>query len=165
MSQRNKIKRNYSNHPVPLWGMYYGAGWPRSTLPPVPGAPWPHSDPNIIVPVLLHFALPLHLFNWVCLKLTFVLAAAFASCVTSTRTDSASVLRAYPKIDKYLAWKCAVYTYVAYKTIKHLQTIRKISDELWDEIRLILTTEKPNKTIGCPVVPFRKVLDGILYVF
>jgi transposase len=35
---------------------------------------------------------------------------------------------------------------------------------LWDEIRLILPAEKPNKTIGRPVVPFRKVLDGILYV-
>jgi transposase len=53
---------------------------------------------------------------------------------------------------------------VAYKTIKHLQTIRKIPDELWDEIRLILAPEKLNKTTGRPVVPFRKVLDGILYV-
>jgi transposase len=53
---------------------------------------------------------------------------------------------------------------VAYKTVKHLQTIRKIPDELWDEIRLILPPEKSNKTIGRPVVPFRKVLDGILYV-
>jgi transposase len=54
---------------------------------------------------------------------------------------------------------------VAYKKVKHLfPTIRKIPDELWDEIRLILPAEKPNKTIGRPVVPFRKVLDGILYV-
>ena len=53
---------------------------------------------------------------------------------------------------------------MAYKTIKHLQTIRKIPDELWDEIKLILPPEKPNKTIGRPVLPFRKVLDGILYV-
>jgi transposase len=53
---------------------------------------------------------------------------------------------------------------VAYKTVKHLPTIRKIPDESWDEIRLILPPEKPNKTIGRPVVPFRKVLDGILYV-
>jgi transposase len=53
---------------------------------------------------------------------------------------------------------------VTYKIVKHLQTIRKIPDELWDEIRLILPPEKPNKTIGRLVVPFRKVLDGILYV-
>jgi transposase len=53
---------------------------------------------------------------------------------------------------------------VAYKTVKRLPTIRKIPDELWDEIRVILPPEKPNKTIGRPVVPFRKVLDGILYV-
>jgi transposase len=53
---------------------------------------------------------------------------------------------------------------MAYKTIKHLQTIRKIPYELWDEIRLILPLEKPNKTIGRPVVPFRKVLESILYV-
>jgi len=28
----------------------------------------------------------------------------------------------------------------------------------------MLPTEKPNKTIGLPVIPFRKVLNGILYV-
>jgi hypothetical protein len=32
------------------------------------------------------------------------------------------------------------------------------------EIKLILPPEKSNKTIGRPVVPFRKVLDAILYV-
>jgi putative transposase len=53
---------------------------------------------------------------------------------------------------------------VAYKAVKRLPTIRKMPDELWDEIRVILPPEKPNKTIGRPVVPFRKVLDGILYV-
>jgi transposase len=37
-------------------------------------------------------------------------------------------------------------------------------DELWDEIKLILPSEKTNNTIGRPAVPFRKVLDGILYV-
>jgi putative transposase len=53
---------------------------------------------------------------------------------------------------------------VAYKAVKRLPTIRKMPDELWDEIRVILPPEKPNKTIGRPIVPFRKVLDGILYV-
>ena len=34
----------------------------------------------------------------------------------------------------------------------------------WNEIDLLLPPEKPNDTIGRPVIPFRKVLDGILYV-
>ena len=47
---------------------------------------------------------------------------------------------------------------------KHLQTIRIVPDDLWEEIKLLLPPEKPNKTIGRPVVPFRKVLDGIVYI-
>ncbi len=43
-------------------------------------------------------------------------------------------------------------------------TIFNISDVLWDEIRNILPREKPPKTIGRPIVSFRKVLDGILYI-
>jgi hypothetical protein len=51
---------------------------------------------------------------------------------------------------------------VTYRKKKHLPTIRKIPDELWDEIKIILPPEKPDKTIGRPIiVPFRKVLDGI----
>lgn len=53
---------------------------------------------------------------------------------------------------------------MTYRKKKHLPTIRKISDDLWDEIKLILPSEKLDKTVGRPVVPFRKVLDGILYV-
>jgi transposase len=34
----------------------------------------------------------------------------------------------------------------------------------WDEIKLLLPPEKANNTIGRPVIPFRKVLDGILHV-
>ena len=49
-----------------------------------------------------------------------------------------------------------------YRPIKHLPTIRKIPDGLWDEIKLLLPPEKPNDTIGCPAIPFRKVLDGII---
>jgi hypothetical protein len=45
-----------------------------------------------------------------------------------------------------------LFTHAAYKTVKHLQTIRKIPDELWDGIRLIIPPEKPNKTIGSPIV-------------
>ena len=44
------------------------------------------------------------------------------------------------------------------------RTIIRISDKLWDDIRIILSKEKPSKTIGRPVVPYRKVLDGVLYV-
>jgi transposase len=52
----------------------------------------------------------------------------------------------------------------AYNKKKYLLPIRKIPDDLWDEIKLILPLEKAKKTIGRPVVPFRNVLDGILYV-
>ena len=50
------------------------------------------------------------------------------------------------------------------RPIKHLPSIRKIPDELRDEIKLLLPPEKSNKTTGRPVIPFRKVLDGILYI-
>lgn len=51
-----------------------------------------------------------------------------------------------------------------YRRRKHLSPIRKIPDDLWDEIKVILPPEKPDKTIGRPMIPFRRVLDGILYV-
>ena len=47
---------------------------------------------------------------------------------------------------------------------KNMSTIIKISDELWDKICTILPYEKPINTIGRPIIPYRKVLDGILYV-
>ena len=40
-------------------------------------------------------------------------------------------------------------------------TVITIPDKLWNEIRNILPKEKPFKTVGRPIVPFRKVLDGI----
>ena len=46
----------------------------------------------------------------------------------------------------------------------HHHTIIRIPDKLWNEIRLILPKEKPFKTIGRPIAPYRKVLDGILYI-
>ena len=46
----------------------------------------------------------------------------------------------------------------------HKHTITKIPDELWDEISTILPKEKPDNAIGRPIVPFRKVMDGIVYV-
>jgi hypothetical protein len=53
---------------------------------------------------------------------------------------------------------------VPYRQIKHLPSIRNIPDDLWDEIKLLLPSEKANNTVGRPIVPFRKVVDGILYV-
>ena len=47
---------------------------------------------------------------------------------------------------------------------KKLGTIRRIPDELWMEIQPLLPHEKETGTNGRPVVPFRKVLDGMLYV-
>ena len=46
---------------------------------------------------------------------------------------------------------------------KH-STILKIPDELWDKVRSIIPKEKPLRTVGRPSVPYRKVIDGILYV-
>ena len=43
---------------------------------------------------------------------------------------------------------------------KKVSTITKISDELWDNIPNLL----PNDTVGRPAIPFRKVLNGIIYV-
>ena len=43
-------------------------------------------------------------------------------------------------------------------------TILKIPDRLWDEIKSILPKEKPLKTVGRTIIPYRKVIDGILYV-
>ena len=47
---------------------------------------------------------------------------------------------------------------------KTLGTIRRIPDDLWMEVQPLLPREKAPGTNGRPVVPFRKVLDGILYV-
>jgi transposase len=47
--------------------------------------------------------------------------------------------------------------------IDHHPIIR-IPDRLWDEFKKILPKEKPLKTVGRPIVRYRKVLDGILYV-
>lgn len=47
---------------------------------------------------------------------------------------------------------------------KTLGTIRRIPDDLWMEVQPLLPHEKALGTNGRPAVPFRKVLDGILYV-
>jgi transposase len=43
-------------------------------------------------------------------------------------------------------------------------TIWHLPDDLWREIEPLLPPEKPPGTPGRPVVPFRQVLDGILFV-
>ena len=47
---------------------------------------------------------------------------------------------------------------------KHLPTLWRLPDEIWAELRPLLPPEKPAATPGRPAVPFRKVLNGILYV-
>jgi transposase len=53
---------------------------------------------------------------------------------------------------------------VPHRRVKYLPTIRKIPDDLWNEIKILLPLEKANNTVGRPIIPFRKVVDGILYV-
>jgi transposase len=53
---------------------------------------------------------------------------------------------------------------VRHKNKNDRQTITKNPDRLWDEISAVLPAEKPNNTIGRPVVLYRKVMDGIAYV-
>jgi transposase len=43
-------------------------------------------------------------------------------------------------------------------------TITKTPDELWDKIVTVLPREKPENAVGRPIVPFRKVMDGVMYV-
>ena len=50
------------------------------------------------------------------------------------------------------------------KSKKYLKTITSIPDDLWNEIKNILPTEKPENTIGRPIISYRKVLDGIMFV-
>jgi len=50
------------------------------------------------------------------------------------------------------------------KSKKYVRTITSIPDDLWSEIKNILPDEKPENTIGRPIVTCRKVLDGIVFV-
>ena len=51
-----------------------------------------------------------------------------------------------------------------HKNKKNRQTTTKIPDGLWDEMIAILPAEKPGNTIGRPIFPYRKAIDGIVYV-
>ena len=50
------------------------------------------------------------------------------------------------------------------KGTKNMPTIWHIPDDLWEEFKQVLPPEKKPDTVGRPAVPYRKVLDGILYV-
>jgi hypothetical protein len=52
----------------------------------------------------------------------------------------------------------------AARSKRRLRTIWRIPDDLWVELQPLLPPEKPPGTPGRPVVPFRRVMDGILYV-
>ena len=47
---------------------------------------------------------------------------------------------------------------------KNNRTIITIPDKLWIEIKANLPKEKQPKTVGQPIVSYRKVLDGVLYI-
>jgi len=47
---------------------------------------------------------------------------------------------------------------------KNMPTIWHIPDDLWQEFKQVLPPEKKPRTVGRPAVPYRRVLDGILYV-
>jgi transposase len=46
----------------------------------------------------------------------------------------------------------------------HKHTITKIPGGSWDEIVSVLPKEKPGNTVGRPIVPFRKVMDGVMFI-
>ena len=46
------------------------------------------------------------------------------------------------------------------KTKRYVRTITFIPDDLWNEIKNILPDEKPENTIGRPIVPYRTIIDG-----
>jgi transposase len=50
------------------------------------------------------------------------------------------------------------------KKKQRLRTIWRIPDDLWAKLQPLLPPEKPHDTRGRPIVPFRQVADGILYV-
>jgi hypothetical protein len=88
--------------------------------------------------------------------------------ITQALSHYFSYLEPIPKIDRNIAC-CLSYQIVScchnnHHKNKFKHTITKISDKLWDTISAILPDEKPNYTIGRPIIPYRKVLDSIVYV-
>ena len=88
------------------------------------------------------------------------------TCIILNKINSDSNLEPIPKSDRNIAVANLyenVSSFIRQKS-KNKPTITNISDKLWNILSSTLPTEKPNKMIGRPVTPFRKVLYGILYV-
>jgi transposase len=69
-----------------------------------------------------------------------------------------------PKIDRNIARLFFLSYLIMFKSKKYLRTITHIPGDLWNEIKNILPAEKPEDTIGRPIVPYRKVFDGIMFI-
>jgi transposase len=84
---------------------------------------------------------------------------------TITAIIAFSFLEPIPKTDRIIAY-CHFPLRVGsvHHNNKNKHTITRIPDELWDEIVSVLPKEKPENTVGRPIVPYRKVMDGIAYV-
>src|SRR5690606_14099442 len=54
--------------------------------------------------------------------------------------------------------------YLAKSKRKYVRPIKLIPDDLWNKIKIILPEAKPENIIGRPIVPYRKVLDGIIFI-
>ncbi|HET9806282.1 MAG: hypothetical protein ACM3VV_01585 [Deltaproteobacteria bacterium] len=51
------------------------------------------------------------------------------------------------------------------KNEKHyLKTITRTPDDMYNKIKNILPDEKPENTIGRPIIPYGKVIDDIVFV-
>ena len=79
------------------------------------------------------------------------------------------IFRAYPKNrQEYSSFFLSSLFILQLNKSKHqeqqVKTITRIPDDLWNEIKNILPDEKPENTIDRPSVPYRKVLDGIVFV-
>jgi transposase len=64
----------------------------------------------------------------------------------------------------HMIWHATTAIRIRIRIKKQLPTIRRIPDKVWNEVKDILPREKPPKTVGRPSVPYRTVLDGILYL-
>jgi hypothetical protein len=76
-------------------------------------------------------------------------------------------LELIPKFDRNIAYYHSyqhVPSYYIHNKNKNRSTITTISDDLWDRISNLLPSEKPKDTVGQSIIPFRKVMDVILYV-
>ena len=74
-------------------------------------------------------------------------------------------LEPIPKTERIIAhYPFHSHVTSAHKKNKNKLTITRIPDSLLDGIIAVLPAEKPNNTIGLPIAPFRKVMDGIVCV-